>query len=913
MALLDVAAIPWITGAFAAACAAVVLGKRRAKRRLNGAGDGARSAPGPSLRRSRGTGFGVLLLFLAALLAGFGRAQGVRDRLDGEAAWAGKTAGVKVSLTGTVERMEEKEDQTELWLRDAAAKVGREGMEFGRVVVYADSGVAAGGDLESGARVGGGMEFGVRVDGGLESGVRVGGGLESGVRVGTAAGSGAAVGIGSVVRLRGKLEAVAGATNPGEFDFARYYRSKGAACRLYGEELTVADGEMAPYFEGIRRFRLWCARVLERVCEPGDLGVFKAVVLGDQSSMDQGMKDMYRSHGISHLLAVSGQHLAIVGGGIYLLLRKAGMNRGRAGMFGGALVVSYGILTGGSGSALRAVVMILCLWLAGYLGRSYDCLSAMGLAGMWLLWRQPYLLFQSGFQLSFGAVWAIGGLGGLLNEALAAEKGWQRTLICSLCVQMVLAPATVWHYFRYPIYGLVLNLLVVPLAAVLVYSGILGILLGGFCQPAGVMAVGAGHYVLVLYEGLCGLFSGLPGYSLLVGRPGWGQILGYGAVMAAGVGVVVGRKTAGRLPGSLAGRLRGSLAGKPPGSLLGKLLGSLLGRSLGSLLGRSLGSLAGRPPGGLLGKPPGSLAGRLPGSLPGESPGFRWGGLVAVFLLYILCFCILLPRPQAGLSVACLDVGQGDGLVFTCAEGTVLVDGGSSSRSGLGERCLKPYLESRAVETVDYAIVSHGDSDHVSGLLELMEGGGVRIRNLVLPRMARRQEDYAGLVRAAGICGAQVLYMEAGERISLGDLQFTCLYAGNPAQETDTDKNRHSLAVRVSYGRLGLLLTGDMDASCEAGLLRTCGPGDLAGIQVLKAAHHGSDTSSSPEFLERLGPKLVLVSYGNGNSYGHPSPKVLERLRERGSRILETGKCGAILLWTDGKRMECRGWLGSDP
>ncbi len=873
MALLDVAAIPWITGAFAAACAAVVLGKRRAKRRLNGAGDGARSAPGPSLRRSRGTGFGVLLLFLAALLAGFGRAQGVRDRLDGEAAWAGKTAGVKVSLTGTVERMEEKEDQTELWLRDAAAKVGKEGMEFGRVVVYADSGVAVGGDLGSG--------------------VRVGGGLESGVRVGGGAGSGAAVGIGSVVRLRGKLEAVAGATNPGEFDFARYYRSKGAACRLYGEELTVADREMAPYFEGIRRFRLWCARVLERVCEPGDLGVFKAVVLGDQSSMDQGMKDMYRSHGISHLLAVSGQHLAIVGGGIYLLLRKAGMNRGRAGMFGGALVVSYGILTGGSGSALRAVVMILCLWLAGYLGRSYDCLSAMGLAGMWLLWRQPYLLFQSGFQLSFGAVWAIGGLGGLLNEALGAEKGWQRTLICSLCVQMVLAPATVWHYFRYPIYGLVLNLLVVPLAAVLVYSGILGILLGGFCQPAGVMAVGAGHYVLVLYEGLCGLFSGLPGYSLLVGRPGWGQILGYGAVMAVGVGVVVGRKTAGRLPGSLAGRLLGSL----PGSLLGKLPGSLPGR-----LPRSL---PGRPPGGLLGKPPGSL--------PGESPGFRWGGLVAVFLLYILCFCILLPRPQAGLSVTCLDVGQGDGLVFTCTEGTVLVDGGSSSRSGLGERCLKPYLESRAVETVDYAIVSHGDSDHVSGLLELMEGGGVRIRNLVLPRMARGQEHYAGLVRAAGVCGAQVLYMEAGERISLGDLQFTCLYAGNPAQETDTDKNRHSLAVRVSYGRLGLLLTGDMDASCEAGLLRTCGPGDLAGIQVLKAAHHGSDTSSSPEFLERLGPKLVLVSYGNGNSYGHPSPKVLERLRERGSRILETGKCGAILLWTDGKRMECRGWLGSDP
>jgi len=292
-----------------------------------------------------------------------------------------------------------------------------------------------------------------------------------------------------------------------------------------------------------------------------------------------------------------------------------------------------------------------------------------------------------------------------------------------------------------------------------------------------------------------------------------------------------------------------------------------------------------------------------------HKPGFRWGRLAAVFLVYAFCLCILLPRPLSGLRVTCLDVGQGDGLVLECAAGVVMVDGGSSSRSGLGERCLEPYLESRAVEAIDYAVVSHGDSDHVSGLLQLMEGGGVRVKCLVLPRMGRGQEAYERLVLAAKACGAEVIYMEAEDRLRLGELELICLYAGNPLRETEEDKNRHSLVLRAGYGRFAMLFTGDMDAQCEAELLRTCAPGDLAGIQVLKAAHHGSATSSSPGLLDQLRPKIALVSYGKGNSYGHPSAEVLKRLRERGTRIWETAECGAVILTTDGEQVECRGWV----
>ena len=141
-----------------------------------------------------------------------------------------------------------------------------------------------------------------------------------------------------------------------------------------------------PYREGIRRFHHWCKKILMRVCKEEDLGVFQAVVLGDQSFMDPEIKDMYQRHGISHILAVSGQHLTIVGGSLYLILRRLGLRQAGAGIAGGILVMAYGILTGSSGSAMRAVVMILCLWLAAAAGRSYDSLSALGLAAVLLLW-----------------------------------------------------------------------------------------------------------------------------------------------------------------------------------------------------------------------------------------------------------------------------------------------------------------------------------------------------------------------------------------------------------------------------------------------------------------------------------------------------------------------------------------------
>ena len=362
-----------------------------------------------------------------------------------------------------------------------------------------------------------------------------------------------------------------------------------------------------------------------------------------------------------------------------MLLRKGGGYRG-AGLIASGFVISYGILTGSSGSAQRAVIMILCLWLGAERGRSYDSLSALGLSALILLGKNPYLLYHSGFQLSFGAVWAISGLGGWMRGRFKIRSWWQSGLLVSLCVQIVLTPVILYHYFQYPLYGMFLNLLIGPLVSIMMYSGILGICLGKFSLSAGILSVGAGHYILELYEWLCRMAEHLPGSCLVLGRPSVFSILLYVGVMTA----VVWAAAEGA-----AIKEKGGKREEKEGA---------------------------------------------------EKPGLAVSVLIVFYFLSLLIF---IQHRGPGLEAVCLDVGQGDGLVLMEGKHTVLIDGGSSSQKKVGEKVLEPYLKSRGITHIDYGIVSHGDSDHINGLIYLLESSeDIDIDTLILPAMGRGEEVY---------------------------------------------------------------------------------------------------------------------------------------------------------------------------
>lgn len=662
------------------------------------------------------------------------------------------------------------------------------------------------------------------------------------------------------VKVSGKIKPYEGARNPGEFDYRLYYRSMRMRFQIRADAIGTDGTGSIPILTWAKNVRKYLSGLLDFLCFGDDKGVYKAVLLGDKTELGQDIRELYQKNGIAHILAVSGLHISLIGMGLYGCLRRMGLGFGKAGLLAGCTVFFYGCMTGFGSSVFRAAFMISCAFFASYLGRTYDLLSAMALSLLLLTLNAPFLLFTSGLQLSFGAVFAIG-LGMEQAQLQKRERSYEPgrfgsffdNLKLSLFIQLFTYPIILFHFFEFPIYGIFLNLCVLPLMAYVAGTGFLSLFLYGiggsfagasgavwgdmvgkgivrvgvFFKAAGFFVMGTGHYILAFYEFLCRAAAKLPFSSPVLGRPKVSAIFLYYAVLMAAHAL--------KCPDARRRNRR-----------------------------------------------------------------FLLTGAVGVILLTY--------RPVSGLQVTFLDVGQGDGVYLETKDVKILMDSGSSQKKNLGKQSLVPFLKSKGVSKLDYIFVSHGDLDHVSGIEYLLEQArDIRVNNIVFSCLSREDETCKAIADSAKKRGCSVWYMEKGQQIQDGELTLTSLYPA--ASGHAPDKNEQSLVLMASYGDFSMLLTGDVGNSGEAQMMNLPIGQLPKELTVLKVAHHGSHNSSGADFLDRVSPELSVLSYGNGNSYGHPSEDVVDRLRALHSRIWRTAVSGAVTVKTDGKKVSVTGFV----
>ncbi len=285
-----------------------------------------------------------------------------------------------------------------------------------------------------------------------------------------------------------------------------------------------------------------------------------------------------------------------------------------------------------------------------------------------------------------------------------------------------------------------------------------------------------------------------------------------------------------------------------------------------------------------------------------------------LFMIPMLLF--LIPQPSNNLQVTFLDVGQGDGIIIKLpGKKTIMIDGGSSSVKKLSKYRLEPFLKYQGISAIDYAIVTHGDADHYSGILEFLEKdykGSIRIKNLLLPGVDLKDETYANLIKKAGALGVRVSVLNTGDTLSQKGVSIKCLWPDKDF-ETDSDKNSHSVVLSLKYGEFDMLLTGDLEGEGEVRIIEQITQAGsmvaINGYEVLKVAHHGSKYSTNSEFLKAVSPLYSIISCGIDNSYGHPHAETVARLKESGSQTLKTTDSGAVTFITDGKSMKIEEWL----
>lgn len=243
----------------------------------------------------------------------------------------------------------------------------------------------------------------------------------------------------------------------------------------------------------------------------------------------------------------------------------------------------------------------------------------------------------------------------------------------------------------------------------------------------------------------------------------------------------------------------------------------------------------------------------------------------------------------AGLVVHFIDVGQGDSILAESGGHYLLVDAGENDQVDT----VVTYLNEQGVKTLDYVIGTHPHSDHIGGLDGVIEAFDVK--KVIMPPVEHTTKTFEDVLNAVADKGLKLTKPRVGDTYPLGDASFTVIA---PNGDYGDDLNNWSVGIRLDYGENRFVMCGDAEAPAEADILAN---GIDLSASVLKAGHHGSSTSTSDAFLDKVNPDTVVIQCGEGNSYGHPHRETMEKLKKRGIQVYRTDQDGSITAACDGK------------
>lgn len=566
----------------------------------------------------------------------------------------------------------------------------------------------------------------------------------------------------------------------------------------------------------------------------------RGFVLGEDEQIDEATTEDFRRAGLSHLLAVSGQNVALLVLLAMPVLAALGLPLRTRLLWVIGLIAVYVPLAGAGPSIQRAGIMGGLSVLATVAGRRASRFYALAFAALVLLALEPGIAADVGWQLSFAAVLGILVLAAPVRVAIEARigsRGWRRALAegaaMTISATLATAPLIAFHFEAISTMTLCANLLALPAVAPAMWLGMLAAAAG---QVPGlpVGALNAVDSLLLAYVAQVAAWCGRPSWAYLHVRLGLGGLAAsYGSIAAmALLALRVGRQR--RLARARRQRGDGPSARLHPTSLL-----RLWRAGLALLV----------------------AAGAL---------GLVWG--------------VVAPRgraastPPPGLRISILDIGQGDAILLQPRGApAVLVDGGPP------EDGIVAKLRAAGVTRLGAAIVTHDQSDHAGGILDLL--GTMPVGRLLY-----------GVLRGQTLAVAAAAEVPAhrlarGSELRSGKLRLDVLWppaellAGPHAGE---DPNQLALVMLVHWRRFSMLLTADAEAEAT--------PIEPGPIDVLKVAHHGSDDAGLGDLLDRTRPRLAVISVGAGNPFGHPTPATLATLASHGVSTLRTDRDGTVVL-----------------
>lgn len=666
---------------------------------------------------------------------------------------------------------------------------------------------------------------------------------------------------GDVLLVTGKLE-----TPPqlDDFDYKGYLAHQGIySTMLYPETKTLEWGKGFKPLEWVYSLRNRLSQTLAEVLPEPQASLGQGIILGIRGNIPSELKTDFSQSGTAHLLAISGLHLSIVAGilislGIWLFGRRRYLYIWLA----LGTIWLYALITGMHAPVIRAAIMVSLFLTAELLGRQRSAITALAFAAAVMVGLSPQILWDASFQMSFlamaGLIFAFPPLQAIGRRAVKATLGEEGVVVSlantvtdtfSVTLGAIIAvwPAVAYYFGIVSFVAPLANFFALPALPGIIITGALAGGLGFIALPAaqviGWLSWLFLSYLLLVVEG----FANLPLSSIEVGSITTTVIWIYYPVLAIALWLNSNRqKLADLMPKATAGLKSVSKSVKP--------------------------------------------ASRLPK---------KWV-IPPLLVVAVLSSFTAATMPDDNLHISFLNVGQGDAiLIQTPGHQDILVDGGPSPQAiNLGLSQKMPFWD----RTIDLVVLTHPQADHITGLIEVLHR--YRVKQVLYPDLDFKSdiyEEWLNLIKEKDI---KATIAQAGQQIDLGEGAVIKVVNPQlpPLTNTESDIDNNGIVLQISMGEVSFLLTADIRLEAEFELISYRA---VPQSTVLKVAHHGSDTSTTAQFLAVVSPQLAVISVSKDNPFGHPSDEVIGRLKERlgSENIYRTDEHGTIEFITDGERL----------
>jgi competence protein ComEC len=672
---------------------------------------------------------------------------------------------------------------------------------------------------------------------------------------------------GDVLKITGKLET----PEPFDtFDYKSYLERQGIYSLIYYPGVDVLDqGEGVKPLQWIYSLRERLSTSLARALPEPQGSLAQAILLGLRGNVPDSLNQAFSRTGTVHLLAISGLHISII---IAMLLSFGilvfGRRRSIYILLTLMLMWLYVMLAGMNPPIIRAAIMGSLFLIAEYLGRQRSAIIALAFAAAVMVGVQPYLLWSVSFQLSFlamaGLVLLFPHLQAWGRRRVTAIFGNREALVttgsmitdifaASLSAIVAVWPLIAYNFGIFSLVALPATFFSLPALPFIIVTSTLVAFAGLFAllaaQIFGWLAWLFLSYLVLVVQ----VFDALPHSSLEMATVSTWHIWGYYVILA---GVIA-------FP-----NYRNQLA------------------AFSSRLS--------------------SVMKKVAQGIPKSRLGFSMKWLVLPLLVVaILVWAVALTAPDGKLHISFLDVGQGDAVLIQTPNGqNILIDGGPDPQKINLELSKKlPFWD----RTIDLVVCTQPQADHVTGLVDVLQR--YKVKQVLESGVSYNSSIYQEWLRLVEDKGIEYNIARAGQEIDLGG-GITMKILNPPPeffQGTSCDVDNNGVVLKLTWHKVSFLFTADIREEAEFELI-----GQRANLKstVLKVAHHGSETSTTQQFLAAVDPEAAVISVGADNPFGHPNPEVVERLIDRLNEdsVYRTDEDGTIEFITDGERL----WMGAD-